>query len=563
VLAAACATPSTTTAPAAPKLVVFLVVDGLPQRQVVDYRDQLAPDGLRRFLDRGAWFSEAHYGRAFTVTAAGHATMLTGAYPHRTGIIGNDWRDPATGEAVYCTGDAAYTYIGHQTAKLDGTSPKNLKVETVGDVLKRMNPASKVIAISGKDRGAILPAGKTGTAYMYMSETGQFASSTYYMREHPAWVKEFHATKPADRYFHADWKPLLPEAAYSRSLPDNQKWYASGGSLPRKLGEGMDQPGPAFYATLLATPYGDALTLDFARAAIRGEQLGADGAPDILAVSLSTHDYVNHAYGAESRLSHDLTSTAARPAPSRRSSATSMRWSARLATCFVLTADHGFMPVPEYSRTQGHDAGRLQQPSARARMNRGWPASSAQDRGVHSRPRLPPGPQALPLNRGRSGGAHRGHAPTRAGRARHPGRVYACRARIGQQEGPAPLRGDAESLEPRDLRRRRLRVEALLADRVPRGRHDARLAAPLRHPRPDPLLRPRLGQTGPRRYARGGRGHRADAVAHAGHTDAVRRRGKAGPATVVQAAFAAAERCQSASRQYQPIAMVAARPRAV
>jgi len=78
----------------APKLVVLLVIDGLPQRQVLDYRDQLAPDGFRRFLDRGAWFSEAYYGHSHTVTAAGHATILTGSYPHRTGIIGNEWTDP-------------------------------------------------------------------------------------------------------------------------------------------------------------------------------------------------------------------------------------------------------------------------------------------------------------------------------------------------------------------------------------------------------------------------------------------------------------------------------------
>ena len=92
-----------------PKLVVLLVVDGLPQRQVLAYRDQLAPDGLARFLDRGAWFADAHYGYAFTVTAAGHATMLTGAYPHRSGIIGNDWRDVNTGAEVYCTGDTSAT----------------------------------------------------------------------------------------------------------------------------------------------------------------------------------------------------------------------------------------------------------------------------------------------------------------------------------------------------------------------------------------------------------------------------------------------------------------------
>ena len=164
-------------APARPRLIVFLVVDGLPMRQVTGYRDQLAPDGLARFLDRGTWFADAHYGHAFTVTAAGHATMLSGAYPHRSGIIGNDWRDPATGEVTYCTGDPSATYIGNETKKLDGTSPKNLRVETVGDVLRRVDPRSKVIGISGKDRGAILPAGKTGIAYMYMAQSGDFAST--------------------------------------------------------------------------------------------------------------------------------------------------------------------------------------------------------------------------------------------------------------------------------------------------------------------------------------------------------------------------------------------------
>src|SRR5471032_382688 len=288
-----------------PKLVVFFVVDGLPQRQVVDYRDQLAPDGFARFLERGAWFADAHYGHAFTVTAAGHATMLTGAYPHRTGIIGNEWLDPVTLQPVYNTGDEAYTYVGSKTGKLACTSPANLKVETVGDVLRRADPRAKVIAISGKDRGAILPAGKTGTAYMYMGDSGQFASSTYYMKAHPAWVTAFNDAKPADRFFKASWSPLLPEEAYARSVPDDRPWYAKGGKLPKVLGEGQENPGPAFYASLLPSPFGDALTLEFARAAIAGESLGQDDSPDILSISLSSHDYINHAYGAESRLSHD------------------------------------------------------------------------------------------------------------------------------------------------------------------------------------------------------------------------------------------------------------------
>ena len=216
-----------------PKLIVFMAIDGLPQRQVLAYRDQLAPDGFNRLLKRGSWFANAHYGHAHTVTGAGHATMLTGAYPHRTGIISNEWRDAQTGAREYCAGDTTATYIGHATNALDGTSPKNLKVETVGDVLRRAHPQSKVIAISGKDRGAILPAGKTGTAYMYMGSTGQLASTTYYMQEHPAWVTAFNSAKPADRYFRSEWKAVLPEAAYARSVTDNQPWFGpAGGGLP-------------------------------------------------------------------------------------------------------------------------------------------------------------------------------------------------------------------------------------------------------------------------------------------------------------------------------------------
>ena len=368
-LAAGCASPPPAAIAAAgkPRLIVFMVVDGFPQRQVVDYRDQLAPDGFRRFLDRGAWFADAHYGHAFTVTAAGHATMLTGAYPHRTGIIGNDWRNPATGEIEYCTGDTGATYIGHKTNKLDGTSPKNLRVETVGDVLKGVDGRSKVIAISGKDRGAILPAGKRGIAYMYQAQTGQFASSTFYMPDHPQWVKDFHAAKPADKYFHQEWKPLLADGAYAKSLPDEQKWYAKGGKLPKKLGDGQDKPGALFYGSLLATPYGDQLTLDFARAAIKGEQLGADDAPDILSVSLSGHDYINHAYGAESRLSHDHVLQVDRllQAFFRDLDATVGKDNYVL----VLTADHGFMPAPEHSLQLGRAAGRQSGSQTIAKVN--------------------------------------------------------------------------------------------------------------------------------------------------------------------------------------------------
>ena len=369
---ASCVTPITPSTP--PKLLVFLVVDGLPQRQITGYRDQLAPDGFARFLDRGTWFANANYSHAFTVTAAGHAVMLTGAHPNQTGIIGNEWRNPDTGVPVYNTEDTNATYIGHKTSAFDGTSPKLLKVQTVGDMLRAASPASKVIGISGKDRGAILPAGKSGTAYMYMAESGGFASSTHYMAQHPAWVTAYNAAKPADRYFKTEWKALLPEAAYARSLPDSQPWFGPrGGKLPMMMGVAADDaPGPAFYGAVMRSPFGDALTLDFARAAIAGEQLGQRGMTDILSISLSSHDYINHLYSAESRLSHDHLLQLDRQL--ERFFADLDKTIGKGNYVAVLTADHGFMPAPEVSAAQGLPSGRLNSAQLLGRINAGLEA---------------------------------------------------------------------------------------------------------------------------------------------------------------------------------------------
>ncbi|MEQ1935383.1 MAG: alkaline phosphatase family protein, partial [Fimbriimonadaceae bacterium] len=209
----------------APALVVVLVIDGLPQEQLVKYRDQYGPGGFKRLLDQGAWFGDAHHGHAVTLTGPGHATILTGTYPYRHGIIANDWIDRSTLAQVYCAGDPAHSYIGDPTRKLEGTSPANLRVGTVGDELRYANNGqSRVVAISGKDRGAIFLAGKRGTAYIYMAGSGRFASSTYYMKEHPDWHARFYAGKPQDRWMGKSWSLLLPEPAYARSLPEGQPW---------------------------------------------------------------------------------------------------------------------------------------------------------------------------------------------------------------------------------------------------------------------------------------------------------------------------------------------------
>ena len=350
-------------APAAkPKLVVLLVVDGLPFEQVVRYKHQFGQGGFRRLLEQGASFDDAHQAHGMTVTAVGHAAILTGAYPNQHGIIGNNWIDAKTGKQVYCTDDANHSYIGEKTKSDDGTSPARLRVSTLGDELRYASGnKSKVIAVSGKDRGAILLAGKTGTAYMYMEDTGNFASSTYYMKSHPQWMANYRDGKPQDRYYGKSWTPLLDARAYSSDAPEiPSAKLGAVTNFPFSFFSESGQLDADYYKRLKVGPFIDELTLDFARAAVVGEQLGKNGAgvPDMLGVSLSGHDYVNHTFGPESSMSHDHL----------------QRVDRMLANFFgfldkqvgmdnvlvVLTSDHGFANVPEYNQARGIDAARLE-----------------------------------------------------------------------------------------------------------------------------------------------------------------------------------------------------------
>lgn len=357
-----------------PRLVVVIVIDGLPQEQVLKYRDQYGQGGFKLLLQNGAWFGNAHQGHAVTQTAPGHTAVLTGAYPYQSGIVANEWVDRKTLATVYCTGDPGFAYLGEETRRLDGTSPANLRVSTVGDELRYSNgDRSKVLAVSGKDRGAILLAGKTGTAYMYMDRSGRFASSTYYMKEHPQWWERYYARRPQDRWFKKSWTLALPEAAYAASIADGQPWFPDyddmGDRFPFTLGKRSEKPDRSYYRALIGSPFGDELTLDFSRAAVEGEALGRNpaGVPDLLGISLSTHDYVNHGFGPESRESHDhmlhldralagfFGYLAKRFGPDK--------------VLIALTADHGFFNVPEYSASRGLPGMRIDPRKMMAELN--------------------------------------------------------------------------------------------------------------------------------------------------------------------------------------------------
>lgn len=346
-----------------PKLVVVLVVDGLPQEQISRYSQQFQ-GGFKRLLNQGAWYSDAHQAHGITVTAIGHSAILSGAYPYQHGIIGNSWTDPSTLQKVYCTEDSSSKYLDGSTKPRNGTSPKNLRVSTLGDELRyATGKQAKVVAVSGKDRGAILLAGKTGTAYMYLSETGSFSSATYYMAQHPQWVKSFQAGKRQDQFYGKPWCLAQDAALYAQ---DEGKDIVANKACPKGHAFGDIQyvsksgkPDAEYYEELKSGPYVDQMSLEFARAAVEGENLGNNpaGVPDLLAVSLSSHDYVNHGYGPESKKSHDHLQHL-----DKQLGDFFHYLDKKIGidnTLVVLTADHGFPNVPEFASARHFDANRI------------------------------------------------------------------------------------------------------------------------------------------------------------------------------------------------------------
>jgi len=316
-----------------PRLVVVITVDQLRPDYLERYHSQLL-GGFATLLKGGASFSDAYQDHAITETAPGHSTILSGRWPAHTGITRN----------LAGVQDQAAPLIG---VTGPGASPTHFRGTAFFDWLKAADPGARALSISGKDRGAILPIGRAKErVYWYVG--GFFTTSRYYADSLPTWVRVFNGQRVPFRAAGTQWTLFLPERDYPE--PDSVSYENQGRDVlfPHRLPTDSGQAALAF----LATPTMDSLTLAFALEGVRALQLGGRGATDLLAVSLSTTDYVGHAYGPDSREIHDQVVRLDRYL-GRFLEQLFVRYG-KSNVLVVLTADHGVTPFPERSRTLGH-----------------------------------------------------------------------------------------------------------------------------------------------------------------------------------------------------------------
>lgn len=335
--------------PPRPRLVLALSVDQMR----FDYLTRFAPlfkGGLKTLVDKGAVFTNARYRHACTETGPGHSVMLSGRSPRHSGIVGNDWYDAASRKNMNVVDDPVHVAVGGRGR---GASPRNFIGFTLGDVLKKQSPGSRVVGVAGKDRSAILMAGHRADAAYWYGAGGAMVTSSYYMPVAPAWLTAFNERHVPDRYAGEKWTRLLPdEGVYLKYAgPDDVKgeWDNKDTVFPHAI-RGRP-PEDLFYDDLRRTPFADELTLAVALEALAAHGLGADEDTDVLAVGFSATDSIGHTYGADSQELMDQLLRLDRTLQKLFDDLDRRVGLSRVLV--VLSADHGVLPLVEVLQSRG------------------------------------------------------------------------------------------------------------------------------------------------------------------------------------------------------------------
>lgn len=342
-----------------PKLVVGVVVDQMRYDYLSRFWNKFGNDGFKRLVNEGFNFRNNHFNYVPTYTGPGHTSVYTGTTPMNHGIISNSWYDKFSKEFVYCASDDSVQPVGTQS-NAGKMSPHRMQSSTFADENRLYTEfKGKTIGIALKDRGAILPAGHTANAAYWFNgrDEASWITSSFYIDELPQWVKDFNSSGKAKTYLKT-WNTLKDISTYTESGPD-ENTFEGGFRGKEKAVFPYDLKTLAAnngqYDLIKATPFGNDLTEEFAKAAIVGEKLGQDDITDVLTLSFSSTDYVGHNFGVNSKEIED----------------TYLRLDLALADflkfldekvgkgnyTLFLTADHGGVDVPSYLKTQRLPAG--------------------------------------------------------------------------------------------------------------------------------------------------------------------------------------------------------------
>ncbi len=221
-----------------------------------------------------------------TETATDHATLASGAYAMVHGVIANEVFENGARHAV--VDDPQCPVWGSKP----GRSAARMLAPTFADALKLATAGrARVVSISGKDRAALMLAGRSADLALWIEagETG-LVSSTCYASGPPQWLSDLDRLHPASEWANWVWTPSRPMQALVR-LGARPPAKAPRHTIPELQGKNTVED------AVRGSPPGITMTLRAADAAVRSMRLGELDHPDLLLISLSSLDYVGHQFG--------------------------------------------------------------------------------------------------------------------------------------------------------------------------------------------------------------------------------------------------------------------------
>ena len=179
---------------------VLIVMDGFRP----DYQTLAPMRHLRALMAQGMTYSNAWVGQMESETPTGHATIATGVYPRKHGVVGFGWRSTATGNFTFMPTDLRQISAGLLSRQIQAGGP------TISDQIHARNPHDLIASMSDEKyyASASMGAGADYVLYGKYSKTG----------EHPVVIGP--NIPPAAAYKHVSARDATPalQDQFSASL---------------------------------------------------------------------------------------------------------------------------------------------------------------------------------------------------------------------------------------------------------------------------------------------------------------------------------------------------------
>jgi hypothetical protein len=336
-----------------PKLIVVISVDQMRGDYIERFKSQM-PFVYQELYNGGLNYVNTHHFHAKTTTAAGHATLATGCLPSTHGIVDNNVYLRATRKTEYSILDTSISFLGVDRCSLQKVSAAKLQKPSIGDYIKMNDPQSKSYSVALKDRSSILMGGHLANrAYWFDGQSTQMVSTNYYAEPFPEWVKAFRADQLYASEIETGWllnsaiptvhNHLLDHDSAAYECGTFQPWFPHTLKSIESVKEGENKIGTFMWNT----PYGDEFVLKFAEQLIVKNQLGSDEHTDVLTISLSAADVIGHQFGPNSV---EIADYYTRLDQYLKVFITMLNQKiGKDNYILALTADHGVVPMPEFS----------------------------------------------------------------------------------------------------------------------------------------------------------------------------------------------------------------------